>query len=142
MIGVLANAGSLIVPFFLTILSHTRNLTEAQGGLFAMAEFGGIGVGAMGCAVLPGLVQRLNWRRAAALGLVAVIVGNLAMSAPVGFVGLFSLGLAAGVGAGGGEQGGAAPFFAAPVGQVRGGVSPALNRGGRLCGRICFFPLV
>jgi MFS family permease len=99
-VGVLANAGSLIVPFFLTVLAHTRSLTEAQGGLFAMAEFGGIGLGAMGCAVLPSLIQRLNWRRAAALGLVAVIVGNLAMSTPVGLVGLFALALAAGIGAG------------------------------------------
>ena len=99
-IGVLANAGSLIVPFFLTVLAHTRSLTEAQGGLFAMAEFGGIGLGAVGCALLPSIVQRLNCRRAAALGLVAVIAGNLAMSAPMGFRGLFVLGLTAGIGAG------------------------------------------
>jgi hypothetical protein len=99
-VTVLTNTASIIMPAFLTALSHTRGLTEAQGGLFAMAEFGGIGIGAMACALLPGLVERLNWRRTAALGLVAVIAANLAMAAPLGFYGLFALGLVAGIGGG------------------------------------------
>jgi hypothetical protein len=99
-ITVLTNTASLIMPVFLTALAHTRGLTEVQSGLFAMAEFGGVGIGATACALLPGLVERLNWRRTAALGLVALIAANLAMAAPMGFFGLFVLGLAAGVGGG------------------------------------------
>src|SRR5277367_2562031 len=79
-VTVLTNTASIIMPAFLTTLSHTRGLAEAQAGLFAMAEFGGIGIGAMACALLPGLVERLNWRRTAALGLVALIASNLALT--------------------------------------------------------------
>jgi hypothetical protein len=127
-VTVLANAAGIVVPVLLPVLARTRGLTEAQAGLFAMAVYGGIGIGAMGCAVLPGLVERLNWRRTVALGFVAVIAANLAMVVPMGFFGLFVLALAAGVGAGlvnavfyviSAEGGGAravAAFLAAQIG--------------------------
>ena len=98
--AILANTAAIIIPIFLPVLAHTRGLTEAQGGLFAMAVYGGNGIGSMACALLPHVVERLNWRRTAAAGLILVIAASLALAMQWGFAGLFVLALVNGIGAG------------------------------------------
>ncbi|WP_298282311.1 hypothetical protein, partial [Novosphingobium sp.] len=51
------------IPAYLAALGLVHRLTESQTGLVGMADVAGITVGSFGCAVLPDLVKRLNWRR-------------------------------------------------------------------------------
>ncbi len=97
---ILANAAAIILPVFLPVLAHSRGLTEAQAGLFAFAVYGGIGIGSMACAMLPRVVERLNWRWTAVLGLIAVISASLAMAAVQGVFALYVLAVVSGIGAG------------------------------------------
>lgn len=88
------------LPVFLTVLARTRGLTESQSGLAAFAEMGGIAAGTIGCALLPGVVERLNWRGTAALGLALMVAANvLAITVDV-FVPFLAVRLLAGLGAG------------------------------------------
>ncbi len=100
LVGMVANAFSNTLPVLLTSLGRTRGLTEVEGGLFTLAELGGLAVGVFLCASLPGLVERLNWRRTAILGLLLIALANLLMIPPVGFAYLFIFGIPAGIGAG------------------------------------------
>ena len=88
------------LPIFLAVLASDRGLTEQQIGLAAMADAGGIAVGTMACALLPRVVDRLNWRGTTALGLVIMIAAN-ALSIPItGVVVYASVRFLAGIGSG------------------------------------------
>ena len=100
MATILANTAAIVVPVLLPALSATRGLTELQGGLFAMAVNGGIGIGALGCGLFSGHIERLSWPRSAALGLLVVVIANLAMIVTQHFTAFLILALIAGIGAG------------------------------------------
>lgn len=100
LVGVIANCVSITLPVFLTVLAHSRGLSEVQSGLFAMASLGGVAIGATACALRADLVRRLNLRRTAGLGLAILILANILMAMPTGFAVLFLLSLVAGIGSG------------------------------------------
>jgi predicted MFS family arabinose efflux permease len=88
------------LPIFLAVLANDRGLTEQAIGFAAMADAGGIALGTTACALLPGIVDRLNWRGTAALGLIIFIAAN-ALSIPVlGFIAYAGVRLLAGIGSG------------------------------------------
>ena len=65
------------LPVFLTVLARGRQLDEAQSGLVAFADLGGIAIGTIAIAMLPAIVAKLTWRNVAALGIVILIAADL-----------------------------------------------------------------
>ncbi len=76
LIGSIGMALPNAIPAYLAALGLVRHLSEAQTGLVGLADIGGITLGSFGCAVLPGLVKRLNWRRTIFLGLLLALVAD------------------------------------------------------------------
>jgi len=100
---VIGSVGNLIpnaLPVYLVSLSQSRQLTEAQAGFCGMADAGGIAIGSIGCALLPALVKRLNWRRTVLFGLIIMILANLLTIATASFGELIAARILAGIGAG------------------------------------------
>ena len=100
MIGVACAMVSNTLPAFLAVLAKTRGLSESQVGWAAMADMGGLTIGMLGCALLPALVQRLNWRRSMWLGLGLVILTNLLSIIVTDFEPYLAVRILAGAGAG------------------------------------------
>ena len=88
------------LPAFLAVIATERGYSESQAGLCAMADMGGMAIGIIGCAMLPKLVQLLNWRQTVRLGLLLVILANLLSIVATDFAPYFVVRLVAGVGAG------------------------------------------
>lgn len=99
-IGSICNMVPNALPVYLVALAESRHLTESQTGLCGMADAGGIAIGSIGCALLPALVRRLNWRRTTMLGLCIMVVANLLAMATTSFPGLVAARIVAGIGAG------------------------------------------
>jgi predicted MFS family arabinose efflux permease len=100
MIGVACAMVSNTLPAFLAVLAKTRGLSESQVGWAAMADMGGLTIGMLGCALLPALVQRLNWRRSIWVGLAFVITANLLSIIVSDYEPYLAVRVLAGVGAG------------------------------------------
>jgi predicted MFS family arabinose efflux permease len=88
------------LPAFLAVIATERGYSESQAGLCAMADMGGMAIGIIGCAMLPKLVQKLNWRQTVRLGLLLVILANLLSIVTIDFAPYFAVRVIAGIGAG------------------------------------------
>jgi cytochrome P450/predicted MFS family arabinose efflux permease len=76
MIGSIGMALPNAIPAYLAALGVVRQLSEGQTGLVGLADIGGITIGSFGCAALPTLVKRVNWRRTIQIGLLLALVAN------------------------------------------------------------------
>ena len=88
------------IPAYLAALGLVRHFSESQTGLVAMADVAGITIGSFGCAVLPDLVKRLNWRRTVMLGMALALLANLVSIFAPSFEALLVLRPIAGLGCG------------------------------------------
>lgn len=88
------------IPAYLAALGLVRHFTEAQTGLVAMADIAGITIGSFGCAVLPQMVKRLNWRRTVILGLVLALAADALSAFATSLPALLVLRPLAGIGCG------------------------------------------
>lgn len=100
LIGAICNLIMSTLPVYLTVLAHYRALSEAQSGVIALADMGGIALGTSLCALMPKVVVRLTWRRAAVLGLAILLVANLLSIAVTSYVPFLIVRLVGGMGAG------------------------------------------
>jgi predicted MFS family arabinose efflux permease len=88
------------LPAFLAIVASERGFTESQAGLCAMADMGGMALGVIGCAMLPRLIQWLNWRQTVRLGLLLLILANLMSIVTTEFIPYLAVRVASGIGSG------------------------------------------
>ena len=99
----IGSVGNLIpnaIPAYLVAISNIRRLNESQAGLVGMADAAGIAIGSIGCALLPTVVRRLNWRRTVALGLAIMVLANVMTIAAATLPGLIISRMLAGLGCG------------------------------------------
>ena len=100
LIGSVGMALPNAIPAYLAALGLVRHFSEAQTGLVAMADVAGITIGSLGCAVLPDLVKRLNWRRTVMLGMALALFANLLSIVTPSLGALLVLRAVAGLGSG------------------------------------------
>lgn len=100
LIGVFCALLGNTLPVYLEVLARLRGLSESQAGLTAMADMGGYALGIIGCALLPAVVHRLNWRRTTILGVLLLIATNVLAIGTAAFVPFLVVRFFAGIGAG------------------------------------------
>ena len=100
LIGAICNLILNTMPAYLAVLARERGLTESQSGLSAMADVGGLAIGTIACAMLPWLIERLNWRRTVFCGMVLMVVGNLLSMSTTSLAPFMVVRVLAGIGAG------------------------------------------
>ena len=100
LIGVFCALMPNTLPVYLSVLARLRGLTESQIGLVAMADMGGYALGIIGCALLPSLVVRLNWRRMSIVGALIMIIANILSIEVQAFLPFLFVRAIAGIGAG------------------------------------------
>ena len=100
LIGSIGMAIPNAIPAYLAALGLVRHFSEAQAGLIGLADIGGITLGSFGCAVLPGLVKQLNWRRTILLGMLLALIANSFSAFAPSLQSLLALRLIAGLGCG------------------------------------------
>jgi predicted MFS family arabinose efflux permease len=100
LIGAICNLVVNTLPAYLAVVARAQGFSEADMGWCAMADVSGLAIGTTACALLPGLVLRLNWRRTVWLGAGVMLLGNLLSMHTSGLGALLAVRVLAGLGSG------------------------------------------